>query len=379
MKKYIISGLSLFFLLACSEKDELLLSNIEVVPTFNTETTILTSSEMTAWMKNDSTIEGYGGGYAFRSTDNFKNFTIQPGEIIGYPIYYNKEGVIVSGHYQNNSGIITNDYFTGPYRDITPFLDKHIAVPGVYYGKIQYPIFHFRNPNDGMIVSRFKKNHAAYEIEDGVKFYKLVNGKPEPVSAVASNDFVPIDLEFFDQNLGYTLLTEFNNSYPGYSKVMYLSKTVDGGNTWSEPKRILKSNVVPEKVTDMLLTGPNTIVLYSDKKINGNSHMFVSENGGDTWSTGFLESDYINSIQFITPKIGYYVDRVQHYNTQYRIGNIYKTIDGGKKWNKINESEVYVNHVSFINETTGIAYTDKVLQITNDGGKTWKLLIHPHN
>lgn len=379
MKKYIISGLSLFFFLACSEKDELLLSNIEIVPNFNPETTILTGSEMMAWMKNDSTIEGFGGGYAFRSTDNFKNFTIQPGEIIGFPIYYNKEGVIVSGYYHNNSGIITNDYFTGAYRDITPFLDKYIAVPDIYYGEIQYPIFYFRNPNDGMIVSRFKKSHAAYEIEDGVKFYKLINGKPEPVSAVASNDYTPIDLEFFDENVGYTLLTEFNNSYPGYSKIMYLSKTEDGGNTWSEPERILKSNVIPQKISNMLLTGPNTIVLYSDKKINGTSHMFVSENGGGSWNTGFLPSDHINSIQFITSKIGYYVDDTQLNYHQYRKGNIYKTIDSGKTWNKINESDVYVNHVFFINETTGIAYTDNVLQITHDGGKTWELLIHPQN
>jgi photosystem II stability/assembly factor-like uncharacterized protein len=133
-----------------------------------------------------------------------------------------------------------------------------------------------------------------------------------------------------------------------------LSKTTDGGNTWS---KIPKSQF--QKQVQKLAVDGNTI--YAE----GNDSLFVSTNNGSTWKNikGNLETDYANLLY----KTDKYLFACFHDGT-------YRTSDNGAIWDTLKyDSKKIINVADMIYDNGDlfiVNYTLGVLKSTDDG-TTW--------
>jgi len=175
----------------------------------------------------------------------------------------------------------------------------------------------------------------------------------------------------------------------------YVLKTTDGGVNWSKININSGQNLGKVYIVD-----DNTVV------ISGERYLYKTLNNGNTWESYSVNPDNYNSIQdlfFIDSLTGYVVFRdgivyktidggttwteslaMDNYNSNAFIhffndlsgvvsnGNgIYKTTDGGTSWTLVNNS-VYIESISFINESTGYGYdSNGMIYRTDDGGESW--------
>lgn len=127
------------------------------------------------------------------------------------------------------------------------------------------------------------------------------------------------DIHFFDANTGIAIgdSVYFDTPNSAYKQKGLLIKTTDGGNNWTP---------IPISV--------------AEKK------------------DPFISADYISEQHF--------------YITSYSF--LYRTLDGGKNWQKSLRSDVYERGLNFYNDSIGIArhYNDNRVFHTDDGGKTWR-------
>ena len=143
----------------------------------------------------------------------------------------------------------------------------------------------------------------------------------------------------------------------------HIFKTTDGGETWS----------INDTTSDNIWRGfyviDDTTVIragYSKYGIRRTS------DGGKTWVTIDSTIRDIDSFDFINSKLGFasggFVDTA----------NVYRTIDGGKNWERIAHTNIYqwgsdFSKVSFIDSLQGWAVSyDGMIFHTTDGGFNWK-------
>jgi photosystem II stability/assembly factor-like uncharacterized protein len=177
--------------------------------------------------------------------------------------------------------------------------------------------------------------------------YKTTNGGDDWILQYTSPQFTSIwDLEFIDQNSGFGV-----GSDPTFP---ILFKTTNAGNSWS----ILSiDNVYAPTITTLFFLDALHGWVAGDA-------IYKTTDGGYTWDmlVGPYWEDVID-IQFITPSIGWFTDRL----------GIEKTTDGGFTWiqqatggDGWHQSSLY-----FIDSDTGyFCPFNKVLKTTN-GGSSW--------
>jgi hypothetical protein len=64
-------------------------------------------------------------------------------------------------------------------------------------------------------------------------------------------------------------------------------------------------------------------------------------------------------------------------DTYSTIGKLKISADKGLTWTSVGGNAFYGSKVSFFNKLHGIAYSNNILQYTNDGGRHWKLIVFP--
>lgn len=162
------------------------------------------------------------------------------------------------------------------------------------------------------------------------------------------------DIFFLDENNGYVLGAQG-----------YVSKTTDGGKTWTECERPLTlGGTTAGYFTQIFFLDKNTgYVTYQDN-IELHHQLFKTTNGGKSWiNTGF---EY-KSIIFPANNIGY---AIKGLNT------ISKTTNNGRSWVdiKLNIYDV-LTKIYFIDAKRGYALTMYgSIYYTNDGAVTWRLV-----
>ncbi|MBC5862730.1 YCF48-related protein [Flavobacterium turcicum] len=176
----------------------------------------------------------------------------------------------------------------------------------------------------------------------------------------------------------------------------YVLKSSDSGTSWAQIQTGFIDNFNTVNIlnaTDIIISSSNSIIKSSDggsswtkKTIPNNTvnktffvsplighaacndgKMLKSVDGGVTWyitqSSNIVPSDLL-MVHFINQNIGFYTK--EH-------SDLYKTIDGGESWSKINGISDAIYAISFINENIGYITGDGgVIFKTIDGGTTWK-------
>ena len=158
-------------------------------------------------------------------------------------------------------------------------------------------------------------------------------------------------IQFFDANTGYACMQN-------------LLKTTNGGVNW-----ILITNIVPPNnnyINTMDFINASTGFL-----LGGNNFIARTTNGGTTWDTSTINSQY-------------YLTRIKFSNSNNGIvsgyyGTLYKTSNSGLNWINLSSGFTgYTNLISgiqFVNESTGyITGGYKLFGKTTDGGNNWNKL-----
>jgi photosystem II stability/assembly factor-like uncharacterized protein len=224
-------------------------------------------------------------------------------------------------------------------------------------------------------------------------------GNTFDINAISVNSFEKIN----SLNMGWegyyypkllTAIDSKNIFFIGYEATMaqnnYIYHSDDGGYSW---QRTLIETMPPinnyndfNSKAFLEVISKNKYVFYTtwyeydddNKELLKDMTLYYTYDGGVNWSLkSFNFNGFINSIQFVNEKVGFILVRPSLTVANTR-AHIYKTTDSGETWTPM-EKQVFASSIYFEDENTGIATYDRIVQITHDGGKTWKLLtFDPH-
>jgi hypothetical protein len=107
----------------------------------------------------------------------------------------------------------------------------------------------------------------------------------------------------------------------------------------------------------------------------GQGIVLKTANKGQSWSPLTIDGDIFTDIQFVNSEAGF----ILGYS-----GVIYKTINGGKDWNKIKKRGIihrgFYNDLHFVDTLTGfICGNNGVILKTEDGGNSWQQSVYTFN
>lgn len=146
-------------------------------------------------------------------------------------------------------------------------------------------------------------------------------------------------------------------------------QSIDKGLTWEEKNSDMHRFAKNYLNQDMFFVDQNTgWILMQNEFMIGDVYakkMLYTENNGLTWTSYEIPmSDIINSICFSDKNKGYVVGDN---------GNIYKTNNGGKTWEKIRSGTLEnLKDVLFIQKNGWIIGSNGGILESNDEGATWK-------
>lgn len=139
----------------------------------------------------------------------------------------------------------------------------------------------------------------------------------------------------------------------------YIAKTTDGGNTWFE----MNTGGDNWYFSDLEFWDADHGIAMANLN-SGGAGVYVTENGGDSWSTGVGLNQNVQDIA--------YADA----NTLYAVGGdekISKSTNGGASWSQIYTGvfQYFFIGVDFNGDFGVIGGEDGKIMHTNDGGETW--------
>jgi photosystem II stability/assembly factor-like uncharacterized protein len=157
------------------------------------------------------------------------------------------------------------------------------------------------------------------------------------------------DIHFFNENTGYVL--------GSYSDAF--AKTTDGGNTW------VKSTTLPQDYYyDMIVFNEQRIIVSGS--YSGTSNIYLTTDGGATWTASAAGSLSIFSMTFLDSLTGFAGSEG---------GMAYKTTDGGLSWNVVTTLNALPTDAFFsmFNEGSNLYVLsyDSTLYVSTDAGATF--------
>lgn len=204
------------------------------------------------------------------------------------------------------------------------------------------------------------------------------------------------DIDFFDEKFGVVCgvngvdITQDGGENWKFQPmernfISFKVQTISSTDFYVNPNRIYRGNTAEDgyflsvrsdslkrPVTDFHFVNPAHVIAILDP-ISGadKGKVYITHNGGLSW----IEKREIigRKLQFINSKIGY----MSSYDiSQFNIRpskNIYKTLDSGNNWERIN-TDVPVHAFYFIDKKTGFFDNNGILYKTTDGGAVWRII-----
>ncbi|HEX6426278.1 MAG TPA: hypothetical protein VF008_01280 [Niastella sp.] len=341
----------------CGDKDTFLVTSIPTTPVINANVSVLIKDNSLINVRLDSSsgIRGISAKYVFQTTDQFSNFTYSGYSLPNIkltPFSYSGNTVVVASgtslapylHYSLDYGkswaIFAHDSIT---------FNPVISTAGFYSTELVYASF--IDSNNLMLAYQQKAHTTA----DSRKFYKLnLTTKIARRVSFFDDAFQPLNIKFTDYKTGWMLL------YKNSSFSTFMSKTLDTGRTWSEPK------VIANRVIKGLQTGTKGNMLAIEDF--GNAYM--STDSGLTWKKPSADLK-LSHAHMVNQSVIYGITSEM----------LVKSTDTGVTWNTVSsEGYEYLNmkKLHFQDDQNGVMYGDQKLYLTADGGVTWKTLLYPY-
>lgn len=373
---------SLFFTLftICSfyscldDSDKMLLDNFQVEPLVNPITQYLIGnpgSEIRAWMYDTSSIVGFGNGVAFYTPNLFDSlYRVSEGECyINGELLYNTFEQLITRNEGNAFLIQQSDDFGENYTiKFNKSQNENTIIDGTTVTGIhQFEAAAMSSASLGWFFSNYTATTGQNVFPSGLKVYRMVqNGTTGTIDATAiaelPNTFHTTDCTFINSVAGWVLATNSSGTY--------CIRSGDSGETWETPALITNNANAPNKI---VAENFDQIYAYSTNY----PIIYTSHDGGLTWVDVPINTGNSVSDIYIVDQLTAFAALPKEPDEIATIGDIYKTINGGETWTKANTKPLYAEYIDFWDEQRGIATSKNVVQITFDGGQTWKPIVYP--
>lgn len=150
-----------------------------------------------------------------------------------------------------------------------------------------------------------------------------------------------------------------------------LYRTTDAGKTWQPMTVSFSLN----NISALQALSANDLVIATKEGL------YITRDGGATWTSGSTAPDVSSQYFFRTTQIGYATSGVQTGNGQQETTTAFRTIDGGKSWTIILDTLLGGSGgdcISFADDNNGLVMARDYFLQTNDGGTSWKYIPPPY-
>lgn len=378
IRKSIFSSILIFvvsFTTGCfSENNKLLLDYADIVPLVNPATSALTTGDkIYGYMTDDTTIVGFGGGYAYYTPNYFDSiYAVADGVLYERVIYNDFENIVIYPEAYSDLQLEESNNFGENYYNklYVPRFENRIEGGETITGTHDFKVVHFLNKDLGWVFTSYAAAQGSTVFPSGLKVYQVIKDAFNNINlfnliSELSQVYTPADAYFNNTFTGYLLV---NNS----SNDSYLLVSNDGGVNWTETYQI--SSGVALTTLFVLPGSPNFMYAYSKT----GKQIYYSSNSGQTWQSFnlIIANSGITDLYAVDEEYAYAVSAA--FNDDIAVvADVYQTKNGGQSWEKVNQNRIYADALDFSSRLVGIATSGNVLQLTTDGGKTWKPLVYP--
>ncbi|QQS27401.1 MAG: hypothetical protein IPM47_10805 [Sphingobacteriales bacterium] len=378
IRKSIFSSILIFvvsFTTGCfSENNKLLLDYADIVPLVNPATSALTTGDkIYGYMTDDTTIVGFGGGYAYYTPNYFDSiYAVADGVLYERVIYNDFENIVIYPEAYSDLQLEESNNFGENYYNklYVPRFENRIEGGETITGTHDFKVVHFLNKDLGWVFTSYAAAQGSTVFPSGLKVYQVIKDAFNNINlfnliSELSQVYTPADAYFINTFTGYLLV---NNS----SSDSYLLVSNDGGVNWTETYQI--SSGVALTTLFVLPGSPNFMYAYSKT----GKQIYYSSNSGQTWQSFnlIIANSGITDLYAVDEEYAYAVSAA--FNDDIAVvADVYQTKNGGQSWEKVNQNRIYADALDFSSRLVGIATSGNVLQLTSDGGKTWKPLVYP--
>lgn len=362
MKRYLYLFIaSTFGLFSCGDRESSLIGQLNVTPVVNPNVGILIKNGIVSTcLVDQKKILGVAGRLVFETNDNFKTFQVSnPFENDLSNIAYLTSSSIVCfnppvNQYYDPITIYRSTNKGGSWKkSVIQNISNDVSRSFVVM-KIQ-----FINENLGMMLV----NNSSFTYPTRALIYEIdIDKSTARLLGQVEDGYSPVEMKFFDTKVGYVLLRSYlqNNN----AQNTYISRTIDGGNTWSKPNSVDTNT----RLFSLEIADQKNIIIFESNLL------YYSDNGGTSFRR-IESSRSIKDISFVGGLTGFSIDSG---------GAILKSTNGGLSWILMGNIEVpggnyrgEFQKIDFYNESDGIVYGRNQLYFTGDGGQSWDILIFP--
>jgi hypothetical protein len=215
---------------------------------------------------------------------------------------------------------------------------------------------------DEMIFTSYSNSYPSpYEID----VYSFIDNEVRYLSSIQS---ASVPYRIFVSEARYFLVSKQVSSSPQTAIQSNLYVSTDA-QEWDGPF------VIGENTDIIQLKGNYGLTVAFNKS----NQLFTSVDGGKQWTERIIPlAGMIQDIEIPEENVIYAVIANGEDEPHGPISRLVKSSDAGSTW-EIMEKEFYGERISFFNSQHGIAMANGTLQVTHDGGSTWKLVLVGRN